>query len=94
MNKMKPGAAINAANGFSRSLEQIETALVNDDLYSGELVVLIAATTTTQDKLRNLLPRLITRLAAVAAEEKEAATLHSRTTAPWANEPDRKIKRS
>jgi hypothetical protein len=70
---MKLVAAISAANGFSRSLEQIETALANDDLYSGEVVVQIAAAATTQERLRNLLPQLITRLAAVAAEEKEAA---------------------
>jgi hypothetical protein len=88
---MKPAAAINAANGFASSLEQIESALATDDLYSGELVVLIAAAATTQERLRNLLPRLITRLAAVSAEEKEGATALHRT-APWANEPN--FKRS
>ena len=89
---MKPAAAINAANDFSRSLEQIEAALATDDLYSGELVVLIAAAATTQERLRNLLPQLITRLAAVSAEEKEAATTCSKNHPPWANEPN--FKRS
>jgi hypothetical protein len=35
-----------------------------DDLFSEELAVLVMSVTITQTKLRNLLPRLITRIAA------------------------------
>ena len=54
--------AIEAANNIARTLEQIETSLTDGDLSSGELAVLVASVTGTQDKMRSLLPRLITRI--------------------------------
>jgi hypothetical protein len=89
-------AAIEAANDIARVLEQIELALADGDLYSGELAVLVASVTSTQDKMRDLLPRLISRVAIVGSEEREAAARCSRNHAPWANEPapNRNLKRS
>jgi hypothetical protein len=79
------------------TLEQcIEAALASKELYSGELTVLIAAATATQERLRILLPQLITRLAAVIAEEKEAAACSRNRVLhlSWQNEPEPNLKRS